>query len=64
MKATILKLWNGCMMPHTIAARLGIDEEEVLCIVEDPTNYPNSSFFGDGGGGLAPPPLPSCEATT
>ena len=65
MKQAILKLWNGCIMPHNIAARLGLDEERVLCIVEDPTNYDfSNSSFSDGGGGLAPPPQPSCDATT
>ena len=45
MKEIILRLWNACVMPHNIAAMLGIDEEEVLCIVEDPTNFPDSSFL-------------------
>ena len=66
-QGAVLRLWNNCTMPQNIALRLGMDEEDVLCIVEDPENYKkdfSNSSFSDTGGGRPPPAQPSCDATT
>jgi len=48
LKESILQLWNECRNPEYIAAKLNILDEngeydtgEILCIVENPANYPS-----------------------
>jgi hypothetical protein len=35
----IISLWGECRKPENIASQLGVDEEVVLCAIEDPENY-------------------------
>ena len=39
LKEIIIQLWGECKSPEAIAEKLGLDEDVVLCIIEDQSNH-------------------------